>query len=102
LRTITWADFGFRFNIEPFRIEAVSTWMTLPGGAADHWVDDWEMDMSKALDSLEVWNTAGTREGDVLVLPKFIQRRNFKGLDGLESRMGIRAGWPRRPTRRAR
>jgi hypothetical protein len=72
LRTMTWADFGFRFNIEPFWTEAVSTWVTLPGGAADHWVDEREMDMSKALDSLEVWNTAGTRGGNVFVLPKFI------------------------------
>jgi hypothetical protein len=88
LRTMTWADFGFRFNIEPFRTEAVSTWVTLPEGAADHWVDDREMDMSKTLDSLEVWNTAGTRGGDVLVLPKFIQRRNFKGLDGLRITYG--------------
>jgi hypothetical protein len=46
------------------------------------------MDMSKALDSLEVWNTAGTRGGDVLVLPKFIQNRNFKGLDGLRITYG--------------
>jgi hypothetical protein len=30
LRTMTWADFGFRYNIEPFRTEAVSTWVTLP------------------------------------------------------------------------
>jgi hypothetical protein len=62
--------------------------VTLPGGAADHWVDKREMDMSKALDSLEVWNTAGTRGGDVLVLPKFIQRQNFKGLDGLRITSG--------------
>jgi hypothetical protein len=89
LRTMTWADFGFCFNIEPFRTEAVSTWVTLPGGAADHWMDERDrMDMSKALDSLEVWNTAGTRGGDVLVLPKFIQRRNFKGLDGLRITYG--------------
>jgi hypothetical protein len=33
LRTMTWADFGFCFNIEPFWTEAVSTWVTLPGGA---------------------------------------------------------------------
>jgi hypothetical protein len=85
---MTWADFGFRVKIEPFRTEAVSTWVTLPGGAADHWVDEREMDMSKALNSLEVWNTAGTRRGDVLVLPKFIQRRNFKGLDGLRITYG--------------
>jgi hypothetical protein len=85
---MTWADFGFRFNIEPFRTEAVSTWVTLPGGAADYWVDNREMDMSNALDSLEVWNTAGTRGGEVLVLPKFIQRRNFKGLDGLRITYG--------------
>jgi hypothetical protein len=83
LRTMTWAEFGFRFNIEPFRTEAVSTWVTLPGGAANYWVDNREMDMSNALDSLEVWNTAATRGGEVLFLPKFIQRRNFKGLDGL-------------------
>jgi hypothetical protein len=88
LRTMTWADFGFRFNIEPFRTEAVSTWVTLPGGAADYWVDNRVMDMSNALDSLEVWNTAGTRGGEVLVLPKFIQRRNFKGLDGLRITYG--------------
>jgi hypothetical protein len=88
LRTMTWADLGFRFNIEPFWTKAVSTWVTLPGGAADHWVDEREMDMSKALDSLEVWNTAGTRGGDVLVLPKFIQRWNSKGLDGLRITYG--------------
>jgi hypothetical protein len=46
------------------------------------------MNMSSALDSLEVWNTAGTRGGDVFVLPKFIQRRNFKGLDGLRITYG--------------
>jgi hypothetical protein len=56
---MTWADFGIRYNIEPFWTEAVSTWVTLPGGAADYWVDNKEMDMSNALDSLEVWNTAG-------------------------------------------
>jgi hypothetical protein len=88
LRTMTWADFGFRFNIEPFWTEAVSTWVTLPGGAADYWVNEKEMDMSKALDSLEVWNTAGAKGGNVLVLPKFIQRRNFKGLDGLRITYG--------------
>jgi flagellar biosynthesis GTPase FlhF len=30
LRTMMWADFGFCFNIEPFRTEAVNTWVTLP------------------------------------------------------------------------
>jgi hypothetical protein len=88
LRTMTWADFGFRYNIEPFRTEAVSTWVTLPGGAADNWVNEKEMNMSSALDSLEVWNTAGTRGGDIFVLPKFIQRRNFKGWDGLRITYG--------------
>jgi hypothetical protein len=83
LRTMTWADFGFRYNIEPFRTEAVSTWVTLPEGAADNWINDTKMDMSRALDSLEVWNDAGTQ-----VLPKFIQRRNFKGLDGLRITYG--------------
>jgi hypothetical protein len=54
LRTMTWADFGFRYNIEPFWTEAVSTWVTLPGGVADNWVNEREMDMSRSLDSLEV------------------------------------------------
>jgi hypothetical protein len=72
LRTMTWAGFGFRYNIEPFRTEAVSTWVTLPGGAAYSWINDTKMDMSNALDSLEVWKDAGTK-----VLPKFIQNRNF-------------------------
>jgi hypothetical protein len=88
LRTMTWADFGFRYNIEPFRTEAVSTWVTLPRAAADNLVNERKMNMSSALDSLEVWNTAGTRGGDVFVLPKFIQRRNFKGLDGLRITYG--------------
>jgi hypothetical protein len=79
LHTMTWANFGFRFNIEPFRTEAVSTWVTLLGGAADHWVDEMEMDMSKALDSLEVWNTAGTRGGDVFVLPKLSRGGTLRG-----------------------
>jgi hypothetical protein len=40
LRTMTWADFGFRYNIEPFWTEAVSTWVTLPGAAVDNWVNE--------------------------------------------------------------
>jgi hypothetical protein len=32
---MTWEDFGFRYNIEPFRTEAVKIWVTLPGRAAD-------------------------------------------------------------------
>jgi hypothetical protein len=41
-------------QIEPFWTDAVSTWVTLPGGAADNWINDTKMDMSNALDSLEV------------------------------------------------
>jgi hypothetical protein len=36
------------------------------------------MDMSRALNSTEVWKDAGPGP-----LPKYIQSRNFKGLDGL-------------------
>jgi hypothetical protein len=42
-----------------------------------------KMDMSNALDSLEKWKDVGTK-----VLPKFIQSRNFKGLDGLRITYG--------------
>jgi hypothetical protein len=83
LRTMTWAGFGFRYNIEPFRTEAVRTWVTLLGAAADESLNDEQMDMSRALDSMEVWRNEGMKE-----LPKFIQNRNFKGLDSLRITYG--------------
>src|SRR6476469_10061209 len=38
LRTMTWADFGVRYNIEPFRRDSVERYVTLPGQAADAYV----------------------------------------------------------------
>jgi hypothetical protein len=78
LRTMTWADFGFRYNIEPFRTDAIQTWVTVPGSAADQWLDDQKMDMSEGLTSTEVWIHAGAEP-----IPKYIQSGNFKGLDRL-------------------
>jgi hypothetical protein len=93
LRTMTWADCGFRYNIKPFRTDAVKTWVTVPGSAADQWLDDQKMDMSEALTSTEVWKHAGAES-----LPKYIQSRNCKGLDrlrivyGHSRRMAEKAG----------
>jgi hypothetical protein len=67
LRTMTWADFGFCYNIEPFRTDAVQTWVTARGSAADQWLDDQKMDMSEALFSTEVWKHAGAEP-----LPKYV------------------------------
>jgi hypothetical protein len=50
LRIMSWADFGLRFNVEPFHIEAVSTWVTLPGAVADSWLQTTDIHMSKAYD----------------------------------------------------
>jgi hypothetical protein len=57
--------------------------VTLSGGAVDEWLNDEEMDMSRALNSMDVWKDAGSGP-----LPKYIQNRTFKGLDALRITYG--------------
>jgi hypothetical protein len=38
LRTMTWADLGLRYNVEPFQKESVQRYVTLPGLAADQYI----------------------------------------------------------------
>jgi hypothetical protein len=55
LRTMTWADLGLRYNIEPFRKESVQRYVTLPGAAADQYVNEANLGFDTLLEHLDVW-----------------------------------------------
>jgi hypothetical protein len=55
LRTMTWADLGLRYNIEPFRKESVQRYVTLPDAAADQYVNEANPGFDTLLEHLDVW-----------------------------------------------
>jgi hypothetical protein len=54
LRTITWADLGLRYNIEPFRKKSVQRHVTLPGAAADQYLNETKLGFDMVLEHLDV------------------------------------------------
>jgi hypothetical protein len=93
LRTMTWADLGLRYNIEPFRKESVQRYVTLPGAAADQYINEASLGFDTLLEHLDVWNAVNPTP-----FPSFYHNRNFKGGDALRycygdiQRMGAKAG----------
>jgi hypothetical protein len=93
LRTMTWADLGLRYNIEPFRKESVQRYVTLPGMAADPYIHEANLGFDTLLESLDVWKAVSSTP-----FPSFYHDRNFKGADALRycygdiQRMGVKAG----------
>jgi hypothetical protein len=51
---MTWADLGLRYNIEPFRKESVQRYVTLPGAAADQYVNEANLGFDTLLEHLDV------------------------------------------------
>jgi hypothetical protein len=93
LRTMTWADLGLRYNIKPFRKESVECYVTLPGAAADQYVNEANLGFDMILEHLDVWKAVSPTP-----FPSFYHDRNFKGGDALRycygdiQRMGRRQG----------
>jgi hypothetical protein len=93
LRTMTWANLGLRYNIEPFRKESVQRYVTLPGAAADQYVNEANLGFHTLLERLDVWKAVSPTP-----FPSFYHNRNFKGGDALRycygdiQRMGAKAG----------
>jgi hypothetical protein len=93
LRTMTWADLGLRYNIEPFRKESVQRYVTLPGAAADQYINEAKLGFDTLLEHLDVWKAVSPTP-----FPSFYHDRNFKGGDALRycygdiQRMGAKAG----------
>jgi hypothetical protein len=93
LRTMTWADLGLRYNIEPFRKESVQRYVTLPGAAADQYVNEANLGSDTLLEHLDVWKAVSP-----IPFPSFYHNRNFKGGNALRycygdiQRMGAKAG----------
>jgi hypothetical protein len=91
---MTWADLGLRYNIEPFRKESVQRYVTLPGAAADQYVNEANLGFNDTLlEHLDVWKAVSPTP-----FPSFYHNRNFKGGDALRyyygniQRMGAKAG----------
>jgi hypothetical protein len=93
LRTMTWADLGLRYNIEPFRKESVQRYGTVPGAAADQYINEANLGFDTLLEHLDVWKAVSPTP-----FPSFYHDRNFKGADALRycygdiQRMGVKAG----------
>jgi hypothetical protein len=93
LRTMTWADLGLRYNIEPFRKESVQRYVTLPGAAADQYINEANLGFDTLLEHLDVWKAVSPTP-----FPSFYHDRNFKGGDALRycygdiQRKGAKAG----------
>jgi hypothetical protein len=93
LRTMMWADLGLRYNIEPFRKESVQCYVTLPGAAADQYLNETKLGFDMLLEHLDVWKAVSPTP-----FPSFYHDRNFKGGDALQycygeiQRMGAKAG----------
>jgi hypothetical protein len=92
LRTMTWADLGLRYNIEPFRKESVRRYVTVPGAAADRYINEANLGLDTLLEHLDVWKAVSRTP-----FPSFYHDRNFKGADALRycygdiQRMGVKA-----------
>jgi hypothetical protein len=54
LRTMTWADFGFRINCEPIRIQLISTWVTLPGDVAENYLNEEKVDFKVVSEAVRI------------------------------------------------
>jgi hypothetical protein len=93
LPTMTWADLGLRYNIEPFRKESVQRYVTLPGAAADQYINEANLGFDTLLEHLDVWKAVSSTP-----FPSFYYDCNFKGADALRycygdiQRMGVKAG----------
>jgi hypothetical protein len=93
LRMMTWADLVLRYNIEPFRKESVERYVTLPGAAADQYVNEANLGFDTLLKHLDVWKAVSPTP-----FPSFYHDCNFKGGDALRycygdiQRMGAKAG----------
>jgi hypothetical protein len=93
LQTMTWADLGLRYNIEPFRKESVQRYVTLTRAAADQYLNETKLDFDMLLEHLDVWKAVSPTP-----FPSFYHDRNFKGGDALRycygdiQRMGAKAG----------
>jgi hypothetical protein len=92
-RTMTWADLGLMYNIEPFQKESVQRYVTLPGSPADQYLNEANLGFDTLLEHLDVWKAVSPTP-----FPSFYHDRNFKGADVLHccygdiQRMGVKAG----------
>jgi hypothetical protein len=79
LRTMTWADFGFRINCEPIRTQLISTWVTLPGDVAENYLNEEKVDFKVVLEAVRIWKEAGETHR----INAHTHERNVAGLDAL-------------------
>lgn len=86
LRTMTWADhIGVRYIVEPFQRESVERYITLPGQAADYYLNQTKLKLDKILEALEVWASSPVDLGS---FPSFYHNRNTHGIDQLRVSYG--------------
>jgi hypothetical protein len=78
LRTMTWADLALRYKIKPFRKESIQRYVTLPGAAADQYLNESKLGFDMLLEHLDVWKAASPTP-----FPFFYHDRNFKGGNAL-------------------
>jgi hypothetical protein len=50
LRTMSWVDLGFRYNIKPFRKESVQRYVTLSGAAEDQYLNETKLGFDMLLE----------------------------------------------------
>jgi hypothetical protein len=79
LRTMTWADFGFRINCEPIRTQLISTWVTLPGDVAENYLNEEKVDFKVVAEAVRIWKDAG----EIHRINAHTHERNVAGLDAL-------------------
>jgi hypothetical protein len=78
LQTMTWADLGLRYYIEPFRKESVQGYVTLPGPAPDQYLNKTKLGFDMLLEHLDVWKDVSPTP-----FPSFYHDCNFKGGNAL-------------------
>jgi hypothetical protein len=76
LRTMTWADFGFQVNAEPFLSTSVSSWVTLPGEVAECYLNQEQLNFKVVAEAVQVWKDAS----ETCRITPQIQERNETGI----------------------
>jgi hypothetical protein len=76
LRTMTWADFGFQVNAEPFLSTSVSSWVTLPGEVAECYLNQEQLNFKVVAEAVQVWKDAS----ETCKITPQIQERNETGI----------------------
>jgi hypothetical protein len=79
LRTMTWAEFGVKMNLEPLRTRANSLWVTVPGEVAETYLHEDMVSIKTITGAARIWKDAG----EVRRITQQIQEQNEAGIDEL-------------------